>query len=233
MATLPFEDAKTRKLAKMTFFRLDEAGKASDLKNLFSQNISNITTSSLLSAGTSVFTVMYNPETFSRTYGKVINFKGQNTSGDKDKAEQAGVNNEQLSFKLMFDATGASPSAGMLGQNISSLLASSANGVDVLIELFKKTVFNTVEKKHTGVNVLVVWGVNRFVGKVSSITVNYKMFDRVGRPLRAEVDVKIVEDDPISTQELIQKFQSPDVTKTYTVKAGDTLTLLAKKMYED
>ncbi|MFN8713626.1 MAG: LysM peptidoglycan-binding domain-containing protein [Bacteroidota bacterium] len=233
MPTLPFEDAKTRKLAKLTIFRLDEDGKASDLKNLFNQNILNVSADSLFNAGTSVFTAMYNPETFSRNYVKKIIPKETISTGSKPELVQVGINNEQISFKLLLDATGASPSAGIMGKNISSLLASAANGVDILIEQLKKTVFTTTATEHTGAKVLIVWGVNRFVGRVTSLTANYKLFDRSGRPLRAEVEVKILEDDLISIKETIEKFQSPDVTKTYTVKAGDTLTLLAKKMYED
>lgn len=236
MPTLPFEDAKTRKLAKMTFIRMDIDKILKNPPSLDSQSfLENL--GDLMNFGGEItapaFSVMYNPESFSRTYTDTLIPLTAISEQTPPQLKSTGQNNQQYSFKLFFDATGASPSAGILGQNITSALANAASGVDLLINQFKQTVFTIDKKTHTGARVLVIWGTNRFIGKVASFTVNYKLFDRSGRPIRADVDIKMVEDDPLTAQSLIQQFQSPDVTKTYTVKAGDTLTLLAKKMYED
>lgn len=240
MPTLPFEDAKTRKLAKMTFIRMDIEDGINTTKSLSSflkkTDLTKVASDLLDFAGeisAPVFSVMYNPESFSRTYSDSLIPLNSVTEGGSSPLKSTGQNNQQYSFKLFFDATGASPSAGILGQNITSLVSQAAGGVDILINQFKQTVFTIEKNTHTGTRVLVIWGTNRFIGKVASFTVNYKLFDRAGRPLRADVDIKMVEDDPLTIQSLVQKLESPDVTKTYTVKAGDTLTLLAKKMYED
>jgi LysM repeat protein len=240
MATLPFEIGKTRKLAKMTFIRLDIIDRLKIAKSLNTllrnSNLSFEPSDYMNFAGeisAPVFSVMYNPESFSRTYTDTLIPLPALDDKTPPPLKSTGQNNQQYSFKLFFDATGASPSAGILGPNITSVIANAASGVDLLINQFKQTVFTIDQKTHTGARVLVIWGTNRFIGRVASFTVNYKLFDRSGRPIRADVDIKIVEDDPLTAQSLIQKLQSPDVTKTYTVKAGDTLTLLAKKMYED
>ncbi|MCA6363905.1 MAG: LysM peptidoglycan-binding domain-containing protein [Bacteroidetes bacterium] len=240
MANLPFTDAMSRKLAKMTFIRLDLKSSISGLKSAF--DVKSFIESVPVTGSpfdlsdkikSPVFTVMYNPESFTRKLKKEVSNKDQSGPGNKTESEQIKLLNDELSFKLFFDATGASPSAGIAGKTISSALAGAANGVDILIEQFKKTVFDTDNGTHTGGHVLIIWGVNRFMGRVTSMTINYKLFDRVGRPIRAEVDVTVLEDDPTERMKLKDIFNSPDVTKTYTVKAGDTLPLLAQKMYDD
>lgn len=231
MANLPFSDAMSRKLAKMTFIRLDYKAGTSITEGIPSALDSVLGFTDKIKSPS--FSVMYNPESFSRKLGKEISSNQTTRTGDKPEGLQLGVSNDQLSFKLFFDATGASPSAGIIGKSMASTLANASKGVDLLIEQFKRTVFDTDKGTHTGGDVLIIWGVNRFVGKVSSMTINYKMFDRIGRPIRADVDIVVIENDYTANKELVDKFNSPDITKNYTVIAGDTLPLLAQKMYDD
>ncbi len=66
--------------------------------------------------------------------------------------------------------------------------------------------------------------------RLLSADLKYTLFDRMGNPLRAEVDALFIED---GKEPAGGGLQSPDVTHKRTVKAGDTLPLMTNEIYED
>jgi len=66
--------------------------------------------------------------------------------------------------------------------------------------------------------------------RLESVDLAYTQFDRQGNPLRAELDTVFMED---GKNELGGGLQSPDVTHARTVKAGDSLPLMADDIYQD
>lgn len=66
--------------------------------------------------------------------------------------------------------------------------------------------------------------------RLESVDVAYTQFDRMGNPLRAELDTVFIED---GKKIIGQGLQSPDITHARTVEAGDTLPLMADRIYED
>ncbi len=81
---------------------------------------------------------------------------------------------------------------------------------------------------HTTNPLKIIWGTGLFFNcRLKDATVNYKLFNQLGMPLRATISASFVEIPKVG-----KKF-SPDLTKIVVVKAGDTIYNLAKQEYED
>lgn len=235
MATIPFIQGQSRKLAKLTIISTP-SGQKGGLGALIGQAaaatglgaVSSL--GSLLGLTPLVFEAMYNPTSFSQTLGAQYS-KKETSNPAESILELRRISNKTVSFKLLFDGTGASPGSNLIGANSTSLLASATKGVDLVIEYLSKAVLGLNKEKHDANDLTLIWGVYKMQARVDKMTVNYILFDRIGRPLRAEVDISFTQiGDP---QSIFSKFKSPDVTKTYTVKAGDTLPLIALREYDD
>lgn len=78
------------------------------------------------------------------------------------------------------------------------------------------------------------WGtgvLQSFDCRVAEVTVDYTSFARNGAPLRAEVHASFLEDEESSKRSRKTANSSPDVSHTVVVKSGDTLPLLAQRIY--
>lgn len=76
----------------------------------------------------------------------------------------------------------------------------------------------------------IIWGKGlRFYGQLQNATVAYNLFNQLGQPLRATITATFIE---VPAPPNKSKLQSPDLTKIYQVKAGDTLYNIAKKEYD-
>ena len=77
----------------------------------------------------------------------------------------------------------------------------------------------------------IVWGKGlRFFCQLQSATVKYDLFNQLGQPIRATITANFIE-VPENGKVNTSRLQSPDLTKLYQVKAGDTLYNIAKKEY--
>lgn len=234
MATIPFIQGQSRKLAKLTIISLPSSNKTLDLSSLAAVAAASPAATvlgQLNGAIPLVFQAMYNPTSFSQAYGsEYVDLK---TSNPDDKFVQLKrVTNSTVTFKLLIDGTGASPASSLLGINLTSLIASATKGVDLVVQYLLQAVLGLNKITHEANNLKLVWGIYFFEGRAKSVNVNYTMFDRIGRPIRAEVDVTFIQRSDVKSIFSIFK-QSPDITKTYIVKAGDTLPLIALREYED
>jgi|GEM_PF-1214847 len=245
MPGIPFSSGQTRKLAKLTIISIPDRKKDKDGKALSSigaaliaglkQGLSGGLTDGLgglLGNVPIVFEVMYNPDKYSRNYTPDITHLASSKKADPPKEVQR-QGDDVVSFELIFDATGASPSNSFYGQSIASTVASGAKGVDALIAPLLAATGGLNTSTHNANRIILVWGTFFFMGVTQSVTVNYTMFDRVGRPLRANVNISFIKDDFKARKAWDVGTQSPDITKTHIVKAGDTLPLIALNEYED
>jgi len=164
------------------------------------------------------FEVQVNPESFSITYN--INYGGtqeKGTSSFNPKWEKNPP--RKLSFDIILDNTGAIP-----GKN---------ERVAVLINRLDSTLFKPHSKGHRPNYLEIEWGALIFDCVLDNMTVAYKLFAPDGEPLRATVNVSFIE---VIRKELhirALNANSPDVTHAFTVKDGDSLPLLAEKVYGD
>lgn len=77
------------------------------------------------------------------------------------------------------------------------------------------------------------WGDTRFEGVVSEFTEKFSLFDDSGRVLRARVTLKLKEYEPAGKQAQALGRESPDRTRTRTVRAGDRYDAIAAEEYGD
>lgn len=186
------------------------------------------------------FVAMYNPTTFSTSHG--TSYVKKPTS-DKlvAKLEAKNQSNRTVKVDLLLDATGASPGSGVVGAALTKG-AQAVGGVDLLVaNFFAATQLPTTAKfdakgfveSHQPNLLRIIWGAGLFFEcTLQSATVNYNLFDRTGRALRATISATFLEAPSATALAKIKNFlSSPDVTKTYTVKAGDNIYNLAQSEY--
>lgn len=179
------------------------------------------------------FVAMYNPASFSKTNNQELAPK-INSDGTQGPLEFKQSTNESITIEIFLDATGASPGGGFVGSALSKA-SKTLGGVDVLVAAFFATTKLPNPKTHQPNFLRIIWGAGLFFEcQLASATVTYKLFGRDGRPLRASISATFTEFATASFLAKIKNFFStPDLTKTYVVKAGDTLPNLARQEYED
>jgi nucleoid-associated protein YgaU len=179
------------------------------------------------------FVAMYNPTSFSKSSNQTV-VELAKTDKLPARLEFKQNGNNTIKVDLLLDATGASPAGGVIGLGLSKA-AKVAGGVDILIANFYATTKSINPKAHSPNILRLIWGAGLFFECVlQSATVTYNLFDRLGRPLRATISATFREaQTPTSLAKIKNFFSSPDVTKTYTVVAGDTIYNLAQREYGD
>lgn len=184
-------------------------------------------------AARDVFEVMFNPESYSFTYENQFQTdRGINTPGRP--ARYALTKSRSLSLQIVIDDSGQ-----------SSGTSSFSTGVNVLGKtLQRKTVRERVEEFldlttrmdgdiHAPRFLRLEWGDLIYDCRVQSVTVNYTLFNRDGKAIRAELDVTFIEDiEPVKLIKQTHK-NSPDLTRTRTSIEGDTLPVMAYRLYGD
>lgn len=87
---------------------------------------------------------------------------------------------KELSFKLLFDNTGIFPD--------------SDKNVKEQLDNLQNLVYTFQEDINAPYYVRVIWGVIDFKGKLTSLETSYTMFQSDGAPIRAEVDIVVLEE---------------------------------------
>jgi len=139
---------------------------------------------------------------------------------------------ETVSFKFTLDLTGVIPSVPdgdwywMLPSEISYFM-----GLEDSIEKLKGVTIYPLRSTHAPPFVHLVWGDISLKGVVTDLDIEYTYFNSTGSAVRAEVSITIEEFINREVEE--SKYQSPDITRIPTIKAGDTLPALCKSFYGD
>lgn len=167
----------------------------------------------------SEFEVMLNPEKYSRTYAINYNLAQGIGSASADHRYN-NTKPETISLDLIFDSTGAIPSA-------------KNKSVKDQLKEFHTLVVEYNGEIHRNNFLKLNWGIMDFQCVLSQYTVNYTMFKPSGEPLRAKV--KATFKQYISTIESSAKSgnESPDLTHRRVVREGDTLPELCRQIYDD
>jgi hypothetical protein len=165
--------------------------------------------------------VLINPETYTLDYKLKFSESGQGhgTSGKQLKYEY--TEPEEITFEFLFDNTGI-----IDGKPRDSVVDEITKLKQVLVE-YKG---DSHEPRHFKL----VWGKNSiFKGRVTEISVTYKLFKPDGTPIRATAKVKFKSSIEELKRAAKENKNSPDLTHHYKVKAGDTLPLLCDRIYGD
>lgn len=204
-------------------------------------------------SSTATYVVMYNPTSFSyQVTSEWIPEEG--VDPDARQLQFRANKSDSVSFEFLFDATGASPPGkdeagdvdlGYLGDESPNRDLISGNKesaieiieedghVDRAISKYLEITQNIQSATHTPNYLQINWGAYQFRGVVQDTTINYKLFNSGGLPIRATVTSNFVQSLSRKEQAAEAGRQSADLTHKRVVKAGDTLPLIAKKIYGD
>ncbi len=198
--------AETGKLEKMLILAFSDSEKAEN--------------GGLLEAD-DVFEALINPEGYSLNYKLKFSdaAQGQGTSGQQLKYEY--TEPEEINFEFLFD------NSGIIDGNPRDSIADD-------LKRFKEVVIDYKGDSHEPRHFKLVWGENSiFKGRVTELSIIYKLFKPDGTPIRASANVRFkssIEEQKRAAQE---DKSSPDLTHLRKVKAGDTLPLMCYRIYGD
>jgi len=172
------------------------------------------------------YPVMYNPESFTQSVKSV--YASKKVSGDTgEQLEYRGKKSDDITFEFLFDATGGSVNS------INGEIAKAIGGVDVEVALFLSLTSARDPDAHQNRKLTLIWGTFIMDCRLESASVEYTLFSAIGRPLRAKVKATFKEDKLRGLQSAFDKLFSADLTHVHVVKAGETLPLIAKQIYDD
>ncbi|GGH06751.1 CIS tube protein [Mucilaginibacter phyllosphaerae] len=168
------------------------------------------------------FEAMFNPESYSLSYENVYS-KEQGINSSGNVARYSLTKPSEISLKLILDGTGVSDYAVMVKKADLDV----SKRVKRFMELTAYMDGNIHQPKFLKVE----WGTLIFKCRLQSVDITYTLFDKGGRPLRAELSTVFVGD--LEEKERLKKENksSPDLTHKRIVKTHDTLPLLCKEIY--
>lgn len=173
------------------------------------------------------FQVMFNPDSFSMKHENVFQkLQGINTSGRK--AEYIHSRSEKLALKLTIDGTGVSDYGAM------TLVGRGNGSVSDQIKKFLDLCFHMDGALHESKPLKIQWGdgpLQNFECRLESVDISYTSFQKSGTPLRAELATVFVEDQDPDKRVKLEGKNSPDLSHSRVIRAGDTLPLLCKEIY--
>jgi hypothetical protein len=176
--------------------------------------------------GEGQFQAMINPASLNHQLGISYNTDNKTNlplgkSAVESKLSQ--YQQEKLGFDLVLDGTGVVPVAGQQAADVSQQ-----------VKQLKNVVYHYVGEKHEPSIVKLQWGQSfSFVGRLSSMIVDYTLFKPGGDPLRAKIKLNFGSYMSNKQEALKADRQSPDLTHQVLVKAGDTLPNLCYRIYRD
>ena len=165
------------------------------------------------------FYAMVNPEAYSIDLKmEAKEGQGQGTSGKQQKF--AFKRPEEFTFEFLFDNTGIID--GKPRQDITDEL-----------KKLRDLAFKLDGKIHEPRHVHVIWGTLDFKGRITGMTINYKLFNPDGSPIRATVKVTIKQSIEETERTAEERKSSPDLTHRRRIKKGESLPWLCNIIYGD
>ncbi len=128
-----------------------------------------------------------------------------------------------MSFEFLFDCTGI-------------IDGKKEDDITKEIKKLNKLLLEFDGDHHQPPYVILAWGEGDsaiFKGRLTSISINYKLFSPNGKPLRAVAKATFKESIADEERAALEKKNSPDLTHLRTVKAGDTLPMMCRRIYGD
>jgi hypothetical protein len=168
------------------------------------------------------FNTLLNPETYQIRYQISQNEnQAQGTSAAGPRFNKTLPEDLQLDF--IFDRSGV----------IKGFEDQSGEGIIGDIDKFKKIILDYNGDQHKPNYLIISWGSLLFKGSLKDMDITYKLFKPDGTPIRATVRATFkgfIEDNLRVARE---NNNSPDLTHVRMVNEGDTLPLMAFRIYGD
>jgi len=167
------------------------------------------------------FKVHVNPESYTQSVD--LGYSGMQEPGSSGKASKYNHTDVQTqSFDLLLDRTGA------LGNE-----PDKESGIYGDIDHFKKLAVDYSGKIHKPRYLIISWGTLNFKCQLQSLSIEYKLFNREGVPLRGVLKTRFREFTEEDLRKRKNNKSSPDLTHVRYVKEGDTLPLMTHRIYGD
>ena len=165
-------------------------------------------------------TLPFNPE--SLKFGKGIRYNEDRQLGSTNGDNAfSGYEKETLSFDAVIDCSGV-----ILG----TFFYDSAY---TLVKEIEECLYDYNSDIHRPNYVKICYGELLFKGQLTKMDTEYKMFNSFGVPIRAKLSFSFTEFCESSEARKKNHKNSPDISRLVTVKEGETLALLCKRMYGD
>ncbi len=190
--------------------------------------------------------VQVNPESY--TINHEVEFcEGQAMGASSQNLKFNKIGGEEVTFDFIFDSSGVLPPAKIESGKVEKLPL-----LDSLVDVLKPAIANPFEEAATieeeleqfkdlllGYNgdthetqyLQLLWGGYEMKCRLKSMQIEYKVFRRDGRPIRANAKCKFLGTQSYKEMQAEQNQQSPDVTHKKIVNQQDRFTLLAEQTY--
>lgn len=162
------------------------------------------------------YEVMFNPAKYGQKYKATYN--DDQPPGSKGILPKfVDVQPQTYTFEFVIDGTGATGSKRDVNQDVKKFMRTTGFFGEIHSPLF----------------LTLSWGTLIVRCIMESADVTYDLFDPEGRPLRARITASFKEIIPDLVRTLLEGKSSPDLTHVRTVQEGDTLPLMAQRIYGD
>ncbi len=185
-----------------------------------------------------IYVVQVNPSGY--TLNRLLEYSRHQGQGfSSSEAVYSRSDPVTLQFEFLFDGTGVVPPPSELGDiPLVGAIASALSGSEpfvVMDELdkFTRVVYDYNSELHSPRHVLLVWGSLVFPCVTTTLTYRFTLFKPDGTPLRAVASCSFSESVPDAQRVREENASSPDLTHLREVQDGDTLPLLAYRIYDN
>ena len=171
------------------------------------------------------FYLPVNPENYSKNYKVELDTRrGHGNQGTDPRFKSTAP--EELKLEFVFDGTGTIENYYYNDESDKS--------VKRQLELFLKVVYNMEGSIHRPNFLKVFWGTFlEFPCVLSSLDINYQLFESNGDPLRARISANFLNYMAQEERAARERQESPDLTHIRQVKGGDRLDLMTHEIYND
>ncbi len=167
------------------------------------------------------FVVHVNPQTYTKS--TQINFSEEQAAGtSSNQSNHDSTEPLKLNFDFLLDRTGA------LGNEVDE-----ENGVETDIEHFQKVALEFEGEIHQPRYLKLCWGSLIFKCQLEKLDVEYKLFNKEGKALRANLKCAFREFKEDTERVAENNNSSPDLSHMRIASEGDTLPLMCHKIYGD
>lgn len=168
-----------------------------------------------------VFTTLLNPDKYVISYKpEYEQQQAQGTSTQQPKFLK--IAPQELNLELLFDSTG-----------VIDGKPNKEDGIIDKIDAFKRIVLDYSGDEHKPYYLIIGWGSLLFKGSLVDLSIEFKLFESDGTPIRAVAKLKIKGSVDDNLRAAKENNKSPDLTHYRVVKDGDTLPLMTHRIYGD
>ncbi|XOV67694.1 MAG: LysM peptidoglycan-binding domain-containing protein [Fluviicola sp.] len=179
-----------------------------------------------------LYTTLINPEKI--TLSRKVEFDSKQADGETKTPQRfKRMIPADLDLSILFDATGVIAGASR-GKDIGRNASGDDNlyySVSEQLNEFEDVVIGFKGETHKPNHLWVIWGDLDFQGVLQDYTVEHKIFNPNGSPLRSVVKLKLKEASDAERAAAEADKQSPDLTHIRQVVEGDTLPRMCDTIY--